>query len=168
MPKRVASRLLGLALTLGTVAAGAVVAGAIPGAAASGKCVTVAGTVVSTADFGTFTTRGTSSGALEGTTFFQGDPSSLTPVTAYTSPPLNPTDHYTGDFTVTTKKGVLKSRSVGVFELVGNGLGTQFDRILGDQSTGKFAGATGQLYFNFQSDSTGTKFTSTYTGQVCS
>jgi hypothetical protein len=155
----------GVVIAMSTVVIGLVVA--IPDVAASTRCEPVSGSVTSTADFSNFTTRGTISGSLEGSTFFQGDPSSLAAVTATTSPALNPTDHYTGDFTVTTKKGVLKTRSVGVFELVGNGLGTQFDRVLGAQSTGKFAGATGQLFFNFQSDSSGTKFSSTYTGQIC-
>ena len=136
--------------------------------AASSSCAAVAGTLTSTANFSNLTTHGTISGDLEGTTFFQGDPSSLTPVTANTSPALSPTEHYTGDLTITTKHGLLKTRSVGVFEFVPNGLGTQFDRILGDQSTGKFAGTTGHLYFNFQLDSAGTMFTNTYTGQICS
>jgi hypothetical protein len=57
---------------------------------------------------------------------------------------------------------------VGVFELVPNGLGTEFDRVLGGPSTGKFSGATGHLSFNFRSDATGSAFTSTYTGQICS
>ncbi len=153
-------------LALAAVAGGLVLA--IPAAAASNaECEAVNGTLSSTANLATLTTQGTIDGDLEGTTFFQGDPTSLAPVTATTLPPLNPTVHYTGDLTITTPKGVLKTRSVGIFEPGGNGLGTQFDRVLGDQSTGKFAGATGHLYFNFQTDSTGTVFTNTYTGQIC-
>ncbi len=164
MSNRVALLIAG-SLVVAAAATGLV--GTVPGLKAASRCEAVMGTITSTADFAAFTTRGTASGDIEGTTFFQGDPSSLAPVTALTSPPLNPTDHYTGDFTITTKKGVLKTRSVGVFELVGNGLGTQFDRVLPDQSTGKFAGATGVLYFNFLSDSSGTAFTSSYSGQIC-
>jgi hypothetical protein len=125
------------------------------------------GTLTSTANFNNFTTSGTISGDLEGTTFFQGDASSLTPVSGNTAPPLNPTDHYTGDLTITTRQGTLVTRSVGVFEFAPNGLGTQFDRVLSERSTGKFTGATGQLYFNFVANSTLSGFASTYTGQIC-
>jgi len=140
---------------------------AAPSVGAAGRCQTLKGTLTSTANFTNFTTSGTISGDLEGSTFFQGDASSLTPVTGTTSPPLNPTDHYTGDLTITTKLGVLVTRSAGVFEFAPNGLGTQFDRVLSDRSTGRFAGATGQLYFNFVADSTLSGFSSTYTGQIC-
>jgi hypothetical protein len=140
---------------------------AVPTAGAASKCESVTGALTSTANFSNFTTSGTISGDLEGTTFFQGDQSSLTPVSGTTSPPLNPTDHYTGDLTITTKQGVLVTRSVGVFEFAPSGLGTQFDRVLSERSTGKFAGATGQLYFNFVANSTVSGFSSTYSGQIC-
>ena len=158
--------LLAVPFVLGAVAAGLV--GLAHGALGATHCKDVSGTLTSTANFGNFTTQGTISGSLKGSTFFTGDASSLAPVTASSSPPLNPTDAYTGDLAITTKKGVLKTRSVGVFELVPNGFGTEFDRVLGGHSTGKFSGATGHLYFNFQSDATGSVFTSTYTGQICS
>jgi hypothetical protein len=158
---------IGVVLGLAAVAGGLLLT--IPGAAATNsECEAVNGTLTSTANLNNLTTQGTISGDLEGATFFQGDGTSLTLVTATNSPPLRPTVHYTGDLSLTTHKGVLKTRSVGVFEPGGNGLGTQFDRVLGDQSTGQFAGATGHLYFNFQTDSTGTIFTNTYAGEICS
>jgi len=156
---------IGVLLAVGALVAEWLVA--MPSVGAAPRCELVKGTLTSTANFSNFTTQGTITGDLEGTTFFQGDPSSLTPVNGISSPPLNPTDHYTGDLTITTKHGVLTTRSVGVFEFIANGLGTQFDRVLEARSTGKFAGASGQLFFNFQANSTLTGFTSTYTGQIC-
>ena len=158
--------LLAVPFVLGAVAAALV--GLAHGALGAAECKDASGTLTSTANFSNFTTQGTISGSLKGSTFFTGDARSLAPVTASSSPPLNPTDAYTGDLAITTKKGVLETRSVGVFELVPNGFGTQFDRVLGGHSTGKFSGATGHLSFNFQSDATGSAFTSTYTGQICS
>jgi hypothetical protein len=155
------------AVLLAVAATIAELVAAIPGVFAASRCEAVTGTLVSTANLSNFTTQGTISGDLEGTTFFHGDQSSLTAVTASASPPLNGTDHYTGDLTITTKQGVLTTRSVGVFELIADGLGTQFDRILGDRSSGRFAGASGQLYFNFAANDTLTAFTSTYTGRIC-
>jgi len=99
-------------------------AGHVPGVAATtSECEAVSGTLTWTANLNNLTTQGTISGDLEGATFFQGDGTSLTPVTATSSPPL-----------------------------------------LGDQSTGKVAGTTGHLYFNFQTEAI---FANTYTRQVC-
>jgi hypothetical protein len=159
--------LIPFAVVLAIVATIAQLVAAIPDVGATSRCEAIGGTLTSTANLISFTTQGTISGDLEGTTFFRGDQGSLTAVTANTSPPLNATDHYTGDLTITTKQGVLTTRSVGVFELIGNGLGTQFDRVLGDRSSGKFAGASGQLYFNFAANDSLTGFTSTYTGRLC-
>ena len=159
-------RFLAVPFVLGAVAAGLV--GLAHGALGDAECEEVSGTLTSTANFVNFTTQGTISGSLEGSTFFTGDAHSLAPVTSSSSPPLNPTDAYTGDLAITTKKGVLETRSVGVFELVPNGLGTEFDRVLSGHSTGKFSGATGHLFFKFRSDATGSAFTSTYTGEICS
>jgi hypothetical protein len=39
--------------------------------------------------------------------------------------------YYTADLEITTKKGTLTTRSVGVFEGMPFGLGTQFDRVIG-------------------------------------
>jgi hypothetical protein len=162
------SRRIGVSVVI-RVALAALVAAwvAAPSAGAASRCEPVSGTLTSTANFSNFTTSGTISGALNGTTFFRGDASSLAPVTGTSSPTLNTTDHYTGDLTITTRQGVLVTRSVGVFEFAPNGLGTQFDHVLGEQSTGRFAGATGQLYFNFVANSTVSGFSSTYTGQIC-
>ena len=115
------------------------------------ECEQIQATLTSTADLSTFTTTGTIRGDLKGTTQFTGDASSLTPISGLSSPPLNPTFSYTGDLVITTKKGTLTTRSVGVFEFVPFGAGTQFDRVIA--GTGKFQGATGLLYFNFTANS---------------
>jgi hypothetical protein len=78
---------------------------------------------------------------------------------------VNPTFSYTGDLLITTVKGTLTTRSVGVFESGAFGRGTQFDRVIA--GTGLYSGAEGFLSFNFEADATGAAFTSTVTGEIC-
>lgn len=129
------------------------------------ECEEIEATQTVIADLSTFTTTGTIHGDLKGTTQFTGDATSLTPITGVVSPPLNPTFSYTGNLVITTKKGTLTTRSVGIFEVVPFGTGTQFDRVVA--GTGKFQGATGLLYFTFTANSDVSGFTSSVTGKLC-
>jgi hypothetical protein len=134
---------------------------------ANGQCHKINTTITSLADFSTFTTQGEiKSGFLKGTTEFIGDPLSLTLITITPSPPVVPfTSSYTGDLTITTRKGTLTTRGVGIFEPGPFGLGTQFDRVI--SGTGLFDGADGYLFFNFETDDTGAVFTGSVSGEVC-
>ena len=53
---------------------------------------------------------------------------------------------FTGDFTITTNQGLLKLSNVYLYNF--SGIGTVFGRVNPSGSTGKFAGATGVLFFN--------------------
>jgi len=136
-------------------------------AAAKGQCHQINTTQTTVADFANFTTTGEiKSGFLKGTTEFTGDPSALIQISGTSSPPVEPqTFSYTGDLEITTAKGTLTTRSVGVFEGVPFGRGSQFDRVIA--SAGLYEGAEGFLYFNFVADDTGGAFTSTVSGEVC-
>jgi hypothetical protein len=134
-------------------------------ARADGDCKTIKATMTTIADLAAFTTVGQIRGNLKGTTQFTGDPASLVPIMSEPSPPLNPTFSYTGDLVITMKDGTLTTRSVGVFETVSFGVGTQFDRVM--DGTGAFRGATGFLFFNFQANADLTHFTSTIGGELC-
>ena len=78
---------------------------------------------------------------------------------------MKPISSYTGDLQITTPKGTLTTRSVGVFEGGPFGRGTQFDRVIA--GTGLYSGASGFLYFNFEANDTGAAFTSSVVGEVC-
>ena len=134
---------------------------------AEGQCHQINTTQTVVADFATFTTAWEIKlGFLKGTTKFTGDPSSLSPITDTNLPPVEPlTFSYSGDLEITTHDGTLATRSVGVFEGVPFGVGTQFDRVIG--GTGLFNGASGFLFFIFEADSTGEAFVSSVSGEVC-
>lgn len=134
---------------------------------AQGQCHKINTTQTAVADFLNFTTQGeVKSGFLKGTTLFTGDASSLTVIDGDVSPPLEEdTFSYTGDLQITTAKGVLTTRSVGVFEAIPFGRGTQFDGVIA--GTGIFEEAAGHLYFNFVADETGAAFTSSVSGEIC-
>lgn len=134
-------------------------------ARANGECETIKATMTTRADLANFTTVGQIRGNLKGTTQFTGDPASLVQMVSHSSPPLNTTFSYTGDLVITTKDGTLTTRSVGVFESVPFGIGTQFDRVI--DGTGAFRGVTGFLFFNFQANADLTHFTSTIAGELC-
>jgi hypothetical protein len=136
-------------------------------AEADGRCHKIHATQTAVADFEKFTTAGViTSGLLKGTTKFTGDPASLTQITSNVfSPVEQPTSSYTGENEITTRKGTLTTRSVGVFEGVPFGVGVQFDRII--KGTGVFEGAEGVLFFRFEADQTGMAFTSSFSGEVC-
>jgi hypothetical protein len=128
-------------------------------------CKMINATMTTIADLATFTTVGQIRGNLKGMTQFTGDPASLAQIASQSSPPLNTTFSYTGDLVITTKDGTLTTRSVGVFESVPFGIGTQFDRVM--DGTGAFRGATGFLFFHFQANADLTRFTSTIAGELC-
>ena len=134
---------------------------------AKGQCHKINTTLTSVADLAAFTTEGViKSGFLKGTTQFTGDPVSLSLITSVPSPPVEPlTFSYTGALTITTDKGTLTTRSVGVFEGVPFGLGSQFDRVVG--GTGIFEGAKGNLFYNFEADDMGQAFVSAVSGEIC-
>jgi hypothetical protein len=73
---------------------------------------------------------------------------------------------YTDDFTVTTKKGVVKTHNVGIFD-VATGLFSEIARIDPNASTGNFAGATGVLYINGTSADGGATFQAEIPGEIC-
>jgi hypothetical protein len=127
------------------VVAGGMLARSAP-AQADGRCHKIHATQTAVADFARFTTAGEiTSGLLKGTTKFTGDPASLTQITSTVfSPVEQPTSSYTGENEITTRKGTLTTRSVGVFE-----------------------GADGVLFFRFEADDTGVAFISSVSGEVC-
>jgi hypothetical protein len=101
------------------------------------------------------------SGLLKGPSEFIGEEASVAPIPG----PSRPTASYTGILTITTNKGTLTTRGVGVFETDPFGIGVQFDRVIG--GTGLFAGATGFLYYTFTGDASGVAFTSVVSGEIC-
>ena len=56
---------------------------------------------------------------------------------------------YTSDLTITTAQGLLRSHPVTTQSLI-TGAGTEFGNIDPNTSTGRFAGATGVIYFVFK------------------
>ncbi len=85
---------------------------------------------------------------------------------ALTPTPDPSTFSYTDDYAVTSSKGVLKARNVGLFE-VAAGLFSEIARIDPSTSTGRFAGATGVLYINGTTPDGGATFEAEITGEVC-
>ena len=85
---------------------------------------------------------------------------------ALTPTPDPNTFSYTDDFTVTTNRGVLKTRNIGVFD-VATGLFSEIARIDPNTSTGDFAGATGVLYVNGKTTDGGATFQAEITGEIC-
>lgn len=131
-------------------------------AAAQGQCHKINTTQTSVINPSDFTTVGEfKSGILKGVSKFTGDQASVTPIPG----PAVPTVSYTGILEITTNKGTLTTRGVGVFETAPFGIGTQFDRVIA--GTERFAGATGFLYYTFKADGTGTAFTSVVSGEIC-
>ena len=75
---------------------------------------------------------------------------------------------YIAETTVVTNHGDLKTSNVYLYNFV-TGLGTAMGRINPETSTGKFAGATGVLYFNTNTIGVfpDQSFASLITGEVC-
>ena len=134
-------------------------------AEALADCQEIKGSQTVRADLSSFTTTGTIRGTLKGTTQFTGDSTSLTPVLGTFLPPLNPALSYTGTLVITTRKGTLTTRSVGVFENVPFGVGTQFDRVIA--GTGRFQALLVSSIFTFKANNDLSEFTSSVAGELC-
>lgn len=131
-------------------------------ALAQSKCKEAKGTWVDVFTGGN-TTSGTitKGGILNGTT-----------LTVYTSgafpTPVPTTVSYTGDLTITTDKGQLKTSTVFLYDFP-TGLWTAMGRINTVASTGRFAEATGVLYFNGRTVGSAVPITypSEIAGEIC-
>ncbi len=140
---------------------------ALPRQAVAGQCHKI-NTELTSVALDAFNTVGSiRSGLLKGTTKFTGDPASFQPIVSIEAPPDNPSFSYTGDLEIKTKHGSLTTRSVGVLEFIPLGLGTQLDRVITGSGTGRFEGATGFLFFNFQASPNQDGFVATVTGVIC-
>ena len=84
----------------------------------------------------------------------------------FTPTPDPTTFSFTDDFTLTTNQGVLKTHSVGIYD-VATGLLSIIARIDPNASTGDFAGATGVLYINGKTNDGGATFQAEITGEIC-
>ena len=119
-------------------------------------CEFVEATLVSFTDDG-LTTQGVIRGDIEGTTMFQiGE---LTPIGTSLA--------YTGSLTIMTEDGSFTTTSTGAFEPAPGGLGTQYDRLIPEDGTGIYAGATGELFFNYRTNEAGNGFLSSVSGTIC-
>ena len=85
---------------------------------------------------------------------------------AFTPTPDPNTFSFTDDLTVTTRKGVLKTHNVGIFDTA-TGLFSAINRIDPNASTGDFAGATGVLYINGKTSDGGATFQAEIAGEIC-
>ena len=85
---------------------------------------------------------------------------------AFTPTPDPNTFSFTDDLTITTRKGVLKTHNVGIFDAA-TGLFSVINRIDANASTGDFAGATGVLYINGKTTDGGATFQAEITGEIC-
>lgn len=107
---------------------------------------------------GPTTTAGviTGNGLLKGTTAFA--------FTTGPTPTAEPgVSFYAGDLTITTDRGVLTTRDVGLFDTA-RGVFTDVGRVTG--GTGVFAGATGTLFFN-GTTADGATFAVALAGELC-
>ncbi len=73
---------------------------------------------------------------------------------------------YTDEFSITTDRGVLKARNVGLF-VVSIGLFSEIAVIDSAASTGTFASATGTLYITGKTSDGGATFQAEITGEIC-
>jgi hypothetical protein len=73
---------------------------------------------------------------------------------------------YIGDLTITTHRGQLKTSNVYLYDFA-TGLFTVLGRVNSSTSTGRFAGATGALYFNGKTIGNGLTYQQSITGEIC-
>ncbi len=73
---------------------------------------------------------------------------------------------FTGDFTLTTNGGQLKTSNVYLYD-VATGLSTVIQRINPNTSTSRFAGATGVLFASGKSSDGGITVSLEITGEIC-
>lgn len=110
---------------------------------------------------GGFVTTGTitNGGILNGTTEYV-----YTPDFVFTPDPV--VGSYISQLTITTNHGQLKTSNVYLYDFV-TGRFTILARINPDTSTGRFAGATGVLYFGGKTIGDGFTYQADITGEVC-
>jgi hypothetical protein len=157
---------LGLAICAGFMATAA-----SPGhAEAQNQCKQVHGRVVATVTTencpspsllctaGTITGGGPLNGATTFTALALAPGAGLSPVV----PPT--TLSYTGDFTITTKRGQLVLRDVGIADFVAAAF-TEIDTITA--GTGSFAGSTGTWFISGEITGGGTGFDADISGTIC-
>ena len=73
---------------------------------------------------------------------------------------------YIADLIITTRQGRLSTSNVYIYNFA-TGLWTAMGRINTDKSTGRFAGATGVLYFNGKTTEDGLTYISNVSGETC-
>ncbi|RIK71197.1 hypothetical protein DCC62_22105 [candidate division KSB1 bacterium] len=111
------------------------------------------------------TATGEMRGDLKGTVNYVANLADVVPMSSgFGNDPVKPTASFLGAWTLTSKKGVLTFRDVGVFEQVPNGLGTSFSTVI--DGTGRFAGVSGYLFLSFVSDETGLNFEEELKGKI--
>lgn len=134
--------------------------------AAGAQCLDIDTPYTIQADSDAFSGNGSiADGPLRGNTRFTGDASSLVPIVSTPSPPLEPlTFSYAADTVITTPTGTINLRGAGVFERVAGGHGSLFNRVTG--GTGAYTGATGRLYYNFDTQAGG-RVSGRLSGEVC-
>jgi hypothetical protein len=114
-----------------------------------------------------------SGGATTSGTITQGGLLNGRTVTVFTSgafsTPVATVVSFTGDLTITTDHGLLKTSNVYIYDFA-TGQGTAIGRINPNTSTGRFAGATGVLFLN-ETKTIGSSIPFTYqqdiTGEIC-
>lgn len=99
------------------------------------------------------------SGLLKGSTAFT--------ATFIGAGPTTSTLAYAGDFAITTKDGVLRTEGSGTFVPAPASPFSQFDVVDPIASTGRFANATGTLFFYGYSKGTNDGFIADLRGEVC-
>jgi len=108
------------------------------------------------------------SGTVTNGGFLNGTTSTVFPPAFVVTPDPNVVA-YTGELTITTGHGLLKTSNVYLYNSV-TGQGTALGRINPSTSTGRFAGATGVLFLNLPK-TIGTSIPFTYpqdvTGEIC-
>ena len=134
-------------------------------AAADNRCKQVKGTWIDGVPGTPYTGesgRITQGGILTGTTVVVYDP-------AFVYTPNPNFVAYISQLTITTNQGQLTASNVYLYDIVTNDLWTAIGYIDPNTSTGKFAGATGVLYFNGKTIGIYplAVYTAEITGQVC-
>lgn len=106
-------------------------------------------------DTGTFT----NGGVLNGTTEYVYS-------SAFVFTPDPNVVSYISDLTITTNQGQVKGGNVYIYNFV-TGLWTAMAHINPNTSTGRFAGATGVLYFNGRTIDNGLTYPADIAGEIC-
>ena len=129
-------------------------------ASAGGDCKKVKGNI-SVVNNGNGTTSGTitQGGRLNGAT-------QAVFTSVFTPTPDPNAFSFTDDLTLTTRRGVLKTHNVGIFDTA-TGLFSAINRIDLNAGTGEFAGATGVLYINGKTTDGGATFQAEISGEIC-